>query len=179
MGAGNNDSRISLVFSSGVLRVTIPPKRSWVLILLEIVVFSVVLVWAYSLWAKTSFLFHGLLIWGLVSAFLTMIYQFSVTQVTEFDSQQIAICKEVRGWERKKEYRVEDCSELEWSEGSEHQPAALKCKVGWRTIKVCEDLSESESIEILTALQGYLPDVAQKLSSAEEHFLTLGLDKQK
>ena len=64
-----------------------------------------------------SLLFHVLFIWGIVTAFLALIYQLSVTQVVEFDSQRITVCKEIRGWERKKEYRVEDCSELEWSEG--------------------------------------------------------------
>jgi hypothetical protein len=82
----------------------------------------------------------------------------------------------------KKEYKVEDCRELERSEGSEGRPAGLQCKVGWKTVKVCEDLSEDESIEILTDLQRSLPDVAQKTCSypkSKEHFLTLGLGKQK
>jgi vacuolar-type H+-ATPase subunit I/STV1 len=174
-------TRIGIISSSGMLRVTIPPRRSWLLILLEIAVSLVVVIWVYGSWTKMSLLFHVLFIWGIVTAFLALIYQLSVTQVIEFDSQRITVCKEIRGWERKKEYRVEDCSELEWSEGSEHQPAMLGCKAGWRTVKVCEDLSEDESIEILTALQRSLPDVAQKLCSyprSKEHFLTLGIGKQ-
>src|SRR5579863_3226873 len=115
MGRSNTRSRIDLVFSSGMLRVTIPPRRSWFLVLLEIAVFSIGLIWVYGLWARVSLLFHALLIWGFISAFLALVYQLSVTQVTEFDSQRITVCKEIHGWERKKEYRVEDCSELEWS----------------------------------------------------------------
>jgi hypothetical protein len=181
MGTSETGTRIGVISSSGLLRVTIPPRRSWLLILLEIVVFLVVLIWVYGLWAKMSLLFHVLFIWGFVTASLAMIYQLSVTQVIEIDSQRIMVCKEIHGWERKKEYGVEDCSELEWSEGSEHQPAMLKCKVGWRTVKVCEDLSEDESIEILTALQRSLPNVAQIICSypkSKEHFLTLGIGKQ-
>ena len=87
-----------------MLRVTIPPKRSWLLILLEIAVSLVVVIWVYGLWAKMSFLFHVLFIWGFVTASLALIYQLSVTQVIEFDSQRITMCKEARGWERKKEY---------------------------------------------------------------------------
>jgi len=165
-----------------MLRVTIPPRRSWLLILLETVVFLVGAIWVYGFWERMSLLFHVLFIWALVSAFLALIYQLSLTQAIEFDSQRITVCKEIRGWERRKEYSVEDCNELEWSEGSEGQPAALKCKVSWRTVKLCEDLSEDESIEILTSLQRSLPDVAQKVCSypnLKEHFLTLGLDKQK
>jgi hypothetical protein len=125
---------------------------------------------------------HVLFVWGFVSASLALIYQISVTEAVEFDSQRITVCKEIRGWEREKEYSVENCSQLEWSQGSEGQPPALNCKVGWRTVKLCQDLSEDESIEILAALQRSLPDVAQKVCSypnLKEHFLTLGLDKQK
>ena len=110
-------TRIGIISSSGMLRVTIPPRRSWLLILLEIAVSLVVVIWVYGSWTKMSLLFHVLFIWGIVTAFLALIYQLSVTQVVEFDSQRITVCKEIRGWERKKEYRVEDCSELEWSEG--------------------------------------------------------------
>jgi hypothetical protein len=51
-----------------------------------------------------------------------------------------------------------------------------------RTIKLFEDLSETESIEILTALQKYLPEVAQKVCSypqSREHFLSLNIGGQK
>jgi vacuolar-type H+-ATPase subunit I/STV1 len=181
MGTSEAGTRIGIISSSGMLRVTIPPRRSWLLILMGIAVFFVGAIWVYGLWAKVSLLFHVLFMWGFVSALLALIYQLSVTQVIEFDSQRITVCKEIHGWERKKEYRVEDCSELEWSEGSEHQPPMLKCKADWRTVKVCEDLSEDESIEILTALQRSLPDVAQKICSypkSKEHFLTLGIGKQ-
>jgi hypothetical protein len=181
MGPSTTDTRIGIVSSSGMLRVTVPPKHSWLLILLEIIVISVGVKWIYGLWASMSLLLHVLTFWGLVSSALGLFYQLFVTQIIEFDPQRITICKEIRGWERKKEYRVEDCSELEWSKGSEGEREALKCRVGWRTIKVCEDVSELESIQILTALQRSLPDVAQKICSypkSKEHFITLGLGKQ-
>jgi len=41
-------------------------------------------------------------------------------------------------------------------------------------------LSEKDAIEIMTALQQTLPDVAQKICAypgEKEHFLTLGLNK--
>ena len=181
MGPSTAGTRIRIVPSSGMLRVTIPPRRSW-LSLLEIAVFLVVVVWVYGFWSRISPLFHVLLIWGFVSAALALIYQLSVTQVVEFDSQRMTVCKEIHGWERKKEYKIEGCSELEWSEGSEGECEALKCKVGRRTVKVCQDVSEAESIQILTALQRSLPEIAQKVCSYpdfKEHFLTLGLNKQK
>jgi hypothetical protein len=135
MGPSKTDTRIGIVSSSGMLRAAIPPRRPWILILLEIAGFLVGAIWVYGLWARTSLLMRVLFIWGFVSASLALIYRLSVTQAIEFDSQRITVCKEIRGWERKKEYRVEDCSELEWSEGSGNQLAARKCKVGWRTVK--------------------------------------------
>jgi hypothetical protein len=182
MGPSKAGTRIRIVSSSGMLRVTIPPRRSWLLILLEIAVFLAGVIWVYGFWTRISPLFHVLFIWGFVSAALALIYQLSVTQVVEFDSQRMTLCKEINGWERKKECKIEECSELEWSEGSEGEREALKCKVGRRTVKVCQDVSEAESIQILTALQRSLPEVAQKVCSYpdfKEHFLTLGLNKQK
>jgi hypothetical protein len=182
MGSSKAGTRVRIVSGSGMLRLTIPPSRSRLLILLEIAVLLVGMKWVYGSWTRISALFHVLFIWGFVSAALGLIYQLSVTQVVEFDSQYMTLCKEIHGWERKKDYKIQECSELEWSEGSEGEPEALKCRVGRRRITVCQDVSEAESIEILTALQRSLPEVAQRVCSYpdfKEHFLTLGLDKQK
>jgi hypothetical protein len=126
MEASKTGERIDIVSSSGMLRVVLPPRRSWFLILLEIVLTSVGVIWVYTLWARLSGLYHLLFLWGIATAFLVLIYQISVSQTIEFDSQRITVRKEFRGLERKKEYRVEDCSELEWQESSEGQPAALR-----------------------------------------------------
>ena len=76
MGTSETGTRIGIVSSSGMLRATIPPRRSWLLILLEIAVFLVGAIWVYGLWARMSFLFHVLFIWGFVSASLAMITNF-------------------------------------------------------------------------------------------------------
>ena len=115
---------------------------------------------------------------GFVSAALGLLYQLSGTEVIECDAQKLTVCKEVHGWERKREYRVEDCSELEWTEGTEDKHQGLRCKVGWRTVAFGEHLSENQAIEILTALQRTLPETVQKMCSYPEgkkHFITLGL----
>jgi hypothetical protein len=157
MGPSKAGTRVCIVSGSGMLRLTIPPKRSWLLILFEIAVFLVVMIWVYGFWTRISTLFHVLFIWGFVSAALALIYQLSVTQVVEFDSQRITLCKKIHGWERKKDYKIQECSELEWSEGSEGEPEALKCRVGWRRITVCQDVSEAESIEIRSSKGLLLP----------------------
>jgi hypothetical protein len=49
MEASTTGERIDIVSSSGMLRVVLPPKRSWFLILLEIVLTSVGVIWVYTL----------------------------------------------------------------------------------------------------------------------------------
>jgi hypothetical protein len=141
MGPSKAGPRIRIVSSSGMLRVTIPPRRSWLLMLLEIAVVFAGMAWAYSLWMRISTLFHVLFVWALVSTVLAFIYQFSATQVVEFDSQRMTLCKEIHGWERKKDYKIQECSELEWSAGAEGEPDALKCSVRRGRITVCRDVS--------------------------------------
>jgi hypothetical protein len=175
-----NGANIQFVASSGMFRVTVHPRPRWYVVLAAIGVIFVSVLLTYRDWAKMSVLLHLLYICGFISAALALIYHLSGTQVVEFAPQTLTVCKEIHGWERKKEYKLEDCHELEWAEASEDCPAGLKCKVGWRTVAVVDDLSEDEAIEILTALQTSLPDVAQKLCSYpnnKEHFTTLGLNK--
>lgn len=108
-------------------------------------------------------------------------YQLFGEEIIEFDSQKLTVRKGVHGWERKREYQIEECRELEWESDSEGNPAALKCRVGWRSITFGKYLSEDNAHEILTALQRNLPDVAQKICAypgGKEHFLTLGLGRK-
>jgi hypothetical protein len=149
---------------------------------MEIVALAAIVMAAYALWPKTSFLLHALFVVAIVSDFLSAIYRLSVTQSIQFDLRYLAKCKDFHGWEKRREYKVENCTELEWSEGTEDSPAGLNCRVRSRTIKLFEDLSEAESIEILTALQQYLPEVAQKVCSYPEskaYFLSLNIGGQK
>ena len=88
-------------------------------------------------------------------------------------------CKDIHGWERKKEYSIHDCSELEWDSGGENRRSGLRRRAGPETIYFAEELSEEEHIEIAVALQNHLPMVAQKICSYpnyKEDFITLGLD---
>ena len=111
---------------------------------------------------------------------LALVYRLSVTQIIEFDALRLTVCKDIHGWERKQEYQVTDCSELEWVPASNGRPAGLQCKVGWRKVLVGKDLSEDEAVEVLVALQANLPGVARKLCSypnSKDHFITLGLGR--
>ena len=165
-----------------MLRVTVHPRPNWLVALLEFASVAVFVTIIYRNWGRMDSMLRTLFSVGFVSTVLGLIYQMSGTEVIEFDAQKLTISKGVgvHGWERKREYPVKDCSELEWIEGTEDTHASLKCKVGWRTITFGGYISETRAIEILTALQRTLPDVAQRMCSFSEgkkHFITLGLNK--
>ena len=165
-----------------MLRVTIHPRVRWLLLLAEIAVSLIFAQTVYRGWAAMQVLFRVLVIWGLVGSAAALIYQLSGSEVIEFDEQRLTVCKEIHGWERKKEYPLAQCNELGWSSAGEDRRPGLTCKVGWRIVRLGIDLSEAEANEILVALQRNLPDVAQKICSfpgGKGHFLTLGLDNRK
>jgi hypothetical protein len=175
-----NDAKVDVLASSGVLRVIVHPKPHWFVALLELVGMAIFVTIIYRSWGQMHLTLRILFSAGFISTVLGLLYQMSGTEVIEFDAQKLTISKGVHGWERRREYQVKDCSELEWIEGSENTCPGLKCKVGWRTIKFGEYLSETQAVEILTALQRTLPDVAQRMCSFPEgkkHFITLGLNK--
>jgi hypothetical protein len=92
----------------------------------------------------------------------------------------MTVRKDVIGWERIREYSVDSCSELEWLPASkESHGSGLQCKVGWRAIRFAEYISERQGVEILAALQQYLPDVSRKMGTmpgtGKSDFITLGL----
>jgi hypothetical protein len=174
----NTDPTIDISANSGMLRVTVHPGRSWLVVLLGvggIIIFGIMM---YRNWASMSHMFRVLFVWALISGTAALIFQLSGTEIIEIDAQRLIVRKEVHGWERKREYNVEECRELEWMQGVENTPQRLQCKIGWRTVRFGEDLTENQAIEILAALQQSLPDVAQQLCAYPEekkHFITLGL----
>ena len=178
MRLAKTDPTVEISTSSGALRVTIHPARSWLVVLLELGVLVGIVAVTYRGWATTPWMFRGAFIFALVAGVTGVVFQFSGTETIEFDSNKIRLGNEIHGWERKREYRNEDCRELEWMEGSEDMSLRLQFKNGWRTITFGEGLSEGQALQILTELQKALPKVAQLLCSypdGKKHFLTMGL----
>lgn len=131
-------------------------------------------------WATMALWLRALLLWAIATATVGWFYQLSGSETIEFSAQKLTINKETLGWNRTREYEVDNCRELEWREpSSEGDSAGLQCKVGWRTITFAHHISEDEAQEILTALQTNLPDVAQKMcampDNSKRHFTTLNL----
>jgi hypothetical protein len=180
MSLFKRERAIDIVVASGTLRVTINPRPAWIVMLLEavgILVFGAITV---RDWATREWWFRYLLLWAVASATVGWFYQLSGSETIEFSAQKLAISKETFGWNRTREYPVATCRELEWREQSgEGDTTGLQCKVGWRTIKFAHHISEDEALEIVTALQTNLPDVAQQMcampDSSKKHFTTLNL----
>ena len=97
-----------------------------------------------------------------------LMFRWSRVEVIEIDANKITVCKDFRGWERRREYKVSDCREMEWMERSDDSPQRLRCKSGWRTVTFADGISENQAIQILTALQQTLPGVAQQLCTYPE-----------
>jgi hypothetical protein len=173
----NTDPTIDISASSGTLRVTVS-RRSWLVVFFEGGVILTLVTMTYRSWASMAHMFRLLFVWGIVSGIAAPIFQLSGTEIIEFDSESMTIRKEIHGWERKREYSVRECSELEWTRGAEDTPQRLQCKIGHRTIGFGENLTEDQAIQVLAALQRSLPEVAHQLCSypgSKTHFITLGL----
>jgi hypothetical protein len=172
---------LEIVAVSGTVRVTINPKPAWLGIVVEavaiLIVFGAFVIrgWgSFALWGRT------LVVWGIGGAVIAWFYQLCGSEIVEFDARKLVICKQILGWSRTSEYPVSDCFQLEWREPTnEGDTKGLQCKVGWRTVKFGDLISEDEAIEILAALQANLPDVAQQMcampDTSKKHFTTLDL----
>ena len=172
--------KVDVVASSGMLCVTIHPRPGWQAALAALggdVIFAVVL---YQVWSATPLSVRIVWLALLPIILLSSVYEFFGEEIIEIDSQKLTIRKGIHGWERKREYQIDECCNLEWSagrKGSSH----LTCKVGRWPVAFAKRLSESDADNIFLALQQTLPDVAQKICAStgnKEHFITLGLHRQ-
>jgi hypothetical protein len=143
---------VEISTSSGVLGVTICPSRPWAIIALEVGVLTLFAFLAYEGWARMSprlRMFYALLVFCGAAG---LAFQGTGFEVIEIDSEKITLRKGVRGWERKREYKIKEWQELEWVQGSEDVSQGLRCKSGWRSINFASGITETQSIQILTAL---------------------------
>jgi hypothetical protein len=126
-------------------------------------------------WAAMSAMSRLIFAWVMGATIVAWFYQLSGSEVIEFEAKGITIRKNVLGWDRVTQYRLEDCSALELHNKGEADAYGLQCKVGWRTVRFAEYVSEEQGNEIISALQSELPDVAAKLGASTSHFTTLNL----
>ncbi len=170
---------VDVIATSGMLCVTVHPRPHWQAGLVALgsdVVFAGAL---YHFWSVSPLSIRIFWIVIFVSTLLSSIYQFFGEEIIEIDSQKLTIRKGIHGLERKREYQINECSNLAWEAGRKGG-SFLTCKVGRWPIKFAYGLSEYDANEILSVLQRTLPDVAQKICAyprGKEHFITLGLNK--
>jgi len=162
-----------MIAASGILRVTVSPKPHWLWMLFEAAFLIVFGGYTLRYWAAMSMMLKILFVWVIVGAVVGWFYQLSGSEVIEFDAKGIRIRKDILGWERMREYRIDDCRSLEAHVKGEGDEYGLQCKVGWRTVRFAEYISEDQANEVLSTLQKELPDVAGKLEANPTHFTTL------
>jgi Reverse transcriptase (RNA-dependent DNA polymerase) len=127
----------------------------------------------YRFWSIAPVSIRAIWIIILSSTLFSSVYQFLGEEIIEIDSQKLTIRKGIHGWERTREYQINECSNFEWNPGRKGG-SYLTCKAGRWPIK------ENDAGEIMSALQEALPDVAQKICpypGSKEHFITLGLNR--
>jgi hypothetical protein len=178
MKLGASGAKIDIVAASGVLRVTVRPKPHWLWMLFEAVFLVVFGGSALRYWAAMTMMSKVLFVWVIGGAVVAWFYQLSGYEVIEFNAEGVRIRKDILGWERLREYRTEDCRSLEPHVQGEGDVYGLQCKVGWRTVRFAEHISEDQANEILVALQRELPGVAGKLEASPTHFTTLDLNSE-
>jgi hypothetical protein len=181
MGIFKKERAIDIVAASGMLRVSISPKPSMSAMVIEALVVVFVGGMFLRTWASMTTWVRVFVVWGFASAISAWFYQLSGSETIEVDERKLTLTKHIFGWNRTREYAVSECHDLEWHEPQgEGDTCALQCKIGWRSVRFGEYISETEAIEILTALQVNLPDVADQLlsthGSATQHFTTLKLN---
>ena len=129
-------------------------------------------------WEKMPLLGRILVVGGVIAAIAGWFQQlFGFSEVIELDSKHLRIRTEIFGWERTREYPIEQCSDLELQDLTGN-PHGLQCRIGWRTIEFGDYLSEEQATEVLSALQDSMPEIALKLLPSVDisrHFTNLGL----
>jgi hypothetical protein len=178
MKLGGQGAKVDIVAASGILRVAVSPKPHWLWMLFEAVFLVGFSAYATRYWAPMLTMLRVLFVWVIGGAVVGWFYQLSGSEVIEFDAKGLRIRKDIVGWERLSEYRIEDCSALETHVKGEGDEFGLQCKVGWRTVRFAEYVSEDQANEVLAALQRELPEVAGKLEAAPTNFTSLGLNSR-
>jgi hypothetical protein len=167
-----------IVVVSGTLRVTVRPSPHWLLLLVEAGIIALFAVLSFR--AKEMSLLERILSIGVVIGAIAAWFEqlFGLSEVIEIDAKQLRVRKETFGWERTKEYPIEQCSDLSLQDES-GDPHGLQCRLGrWRTIEFGDYLSQQQAIEVLSALDNGLPEIAQRVLPSEDitgHFTKLDL----
>jgi hypothetical protein len=115
--------------SSGMLCVSVHPRRHWLAGLVAIGGDAIFAMLLSHFWSLVPLSIRVIWIVILVSILFSTVYQFFGEEIIEIDSQKLTIRKGIHGWERKREYQIHECSNLEWNADGKGG-SYLTCKVG-------------------------------------------------
>jgi len=170
-----------IAYMSGILRVTIEHNVNFFRLSLDGVLFSFFALGETHSWGKKALFSRALMVFVSIAAVADLVYQMTGSETIEFSPDGLRIRTKYLGFERDRQHPLVKCNELSWQRDDDQKShCALECKVGWRKIRFGRYLSETQAWEVLSELQRYLPDVAQKMGmssgSNESHITRLGLN---
>jgi len=168
---------MEILVLSGSLRIVVRPSPKLLSMLFQAAVIALFGFLSLRPWQTEPLLVRiaaiAVLIGGIAGWFAQL---FGFSEEIEFDQKSLRVRTETFGWERTREYPIEQCSDLQVQDLT-GDPHGLQCRIGWRTIEFGDYLSEQQAIEVLRALQDALPDVVPKLlHSVDITKLGLGLN---
>ncbi len=180
MSLFRRERAIEIAVVSAAVRVTVTPRPTLFGFLFDAVCVFVVSLFVARGWSSINILYRALIGFAGVGTIVAWSYQMFGSEVIEFDEQRLTLSKHNLGWIRSSEYPVADCRELQVAEQGDGTSYGLQCKVGWRTIKFGQYMSEDEAVDVLSALQATLPEVAQWMCAVpaedKKHLTTLDLN---
>jgi len=173
-------AKTEITFISGVLRVAIEHEFNFLRLLLDGLVFAWIVWGEVGAWRQSSLFSRVAAALVLVAALGDLAYQITGSEVIEFSTEGLRIRRQYFGWDNVRHYPLEKVSELSWRPKNDREhDLSLECKVGWQKVRFGKYLSEAQAWEVLSELQRYLPDVAQKmgmsLGDQKSHITRLGL----
>jgi hypothetical protein len=174
-------AKTEVAYISGVLRVAIEHELNFSRLCLDGLIFAWVAWEEIGSWSKSSLFSRAIMVFVSVAAVADLSYQMTGSESVEFSPDGLTIRTRHFGWERLRHYPLDKCSELSWRpEGNREHDLALECKVGWKKTRFGKYLSQEQAWDVLSELQRYLPDVAQKMGMSpggdQSHITRLGLN---
>src|SRR5690349_20163066 len=112
---------------SGTLRVLVQPSPNWMFLLVQAGIIAAFSFLGLRSWVTSSMPERIFIAATVVGAVLGWFAQLSrASEVIEFDQNHLRIRKEIFGWERTRDYPIEQCSDLKPQDES-GDPHGLEC----------------------------------------------------
>jgi len=143
---------------------------------------AAVAAWVYFGWERelaSSLMGRIFLGCAALGTITTFAYQLTGSEQIEFSDENLRVTKSMIGWSRTREYRMRECTMLEWKEFSNNRPQSFQCEVGRRTIRFGKYLSAEQADSIIADLQRSYPSAAKQMlglaDAFKKHITTLNL----